>query len=530
MENCQKPDSHKSHEDLVKQNIELMAQLSELQKKLDQANLVTNISQQDNYMGTWEVDLVNDKQVWSENYCKLLGYDRIIKNPTEELFYSHVYSRDVELVKNTMQNCLSTKSPCTLEFRYVSKDGTVKYCKSTANYLFDEHENIIKIIGVFQDITTQKTNEKELTQINEISKKNIAQLKLSLKASNAGTWNWDIESDEVCWDNRMHEIFGLEPGSFDGKYQTWKNIVHPKDRERADEETRKALESGRNYDFQYRLNIKTRSGRFKRVRAMAIVENNHNNEPISMAGFCEDITDSKHFEDSLIKNQFYLSKAQEIGKIGTWELDIVNNRLHWTKENYNVFGVKAGTELTYETFLSTIYVDDVEYVDREWTKAMQGQPYDIEHRILVNEQIKWVREKAEVKFDENGKAISAIGFTQDITDKKKPEIALQKSRERFELAMKASKDGLYDWNLITNEIYYSPGWKNILGYEDHELPNDFSVWEKLTEPEDVKKAWEMQQELIQKKRDRFELEFKMKHKHGHWVEILSRAEAIFNPK
>jgi PAS domain S-box-containing protein len=102
------------------------------------------------------------------------------------------------------------------------------------------------------------------------------------------------------------------------------------------------------------------------------------------------------------------------------------------------------------------------------------------------------------------------------------------SEERFKLAMNASNDGLFDWNLITNEIYYSPGWKRMLGYEDNELPNDFSIWENLTEAADVRRSWEMQRKLINKEIDRFVMEFKMKHKNGHWIDVLSRAEAIFN--
>lgn len=116
----------------------------------------------------------------------------------------------------------------------------------------------------------------------------------------------------------------------------------------------------------------------------------------------------------------------------------------------------------------------------------------------------------------------------DNTAKWMAEKKLLVSENRLNLAMQFTTDGLYDWNLKTNEIYYSPGWKRMLGYRVDELPDDLSIWEKLTDPEDVQKAWTMQQALINKSIDRFELEFKMLHKEGQWIDILSRAKAIFD--
>ncbi len=123
-----------------------------------------------------------------------------------------------------------------------------------------------------------------------------------------------------------------------------------------------------------------------------------------------------------------------------------------------------------------------------------------------------------------------VTIYNDVTEQKINEIALKESTERFELALKFANDGLYDWNPTTNEIYYSNGWKRMLGYEPHEIKNDFSEWDRLTRPEDVQASWEMLNEVIGKKRHRFEKEFQMRHKNGHWVDILSRANVVFDKR
>ncbi|MES9968419.1 MAG: EAL domain-containing protein [Candidatus Thiodiazotropha sp.] len=114
-------------------------------------------------------------------------------------------------------------------------------------------------------------------------------------------------------------------------------------------------------------------------------------------------------------------------------------------------------------------------------------------------------------------------LSKEIAGRELVESALRKSEERFELAMRGANDGVYDWNLLSNDIYYSPRWKSMLGYENHELGNDISTWEELVEESDRARSWEMLNDYIKGKRDNFHIEFKMRHKHGHWVDILSRA-------
>ena len=134
---------------------------------------------------------------------------------------------------------------------------------------------------------------------------------------------------------------------------------------------------------------------------------------------------------ALVQNRLDFDRAQEVGQIGWWRLDIIQDILTWSDENYRIFGIPQTTLLTYEKFLNTIYPDDLEYVDSSWKKALAGEPYDIEHRIMVGDQIKWVREKAYLEFDASGTLLGGFGITQDITERKNGMQALAEAEQRL---------------------------------------------------------------------------------------------------
>ena len=99
---------------------------------------------------------------------------------------------------------------------------------------------------------------------------------------------------------------------------------------------------------------------------------------------------------------------------------------------------------------------------------------------------------------------------------------LQKSEERLALAIRGANDGLWDWNLETGDIYYSPRWKNMLGYEVDELENKVEQYWKLIHPDDIDRVREFINKAEKQHEWSFEVEFRMKHKKGHYIDILSR--------
>lgn len=135
-----------------------------------------------------------------------------------------------------------------------------------------------------------------------------------------------------------------------------------------------------------------------------------------------------------------LYRAQSVGNIGSWRLDVNKNILTWSDENHRIFGIPKGEQMSYETFLGTIHPDDRDYVDAKWKAGLSGEDYDIEHRIIANGKVKWVREKAYLEFDSKGNLLGGFGISQDITEKKQSEEALLRAKREWERTFNSVSD------------------------------------------------------------------------------------------
>ena len=116
-----------------------------------------------------------------------------------------------------------------------------------------------------------------------------------------------------------------------------------------------------------------------------------------------------------------LRRAQVMSNTGSWTLDIAENRLVWSDQTYRIFGLTPGQPMTLGDFVARIHPDDQAVVQAAWGAALAGAPYDLEHRILVDGAVKWVRERAEISLDENGVARFGLGTVQDISERKRLE-------------------------------------------------------------------------------------------------------------
>ncbi|MDX2129427.1 MAG: PAS domain S-box protein [Chloroherpetonaceae bacterium] len=151
----------------------------------------------------------------------------------------------------------------------------------------------------------------------------------------------------------------------------------------------------------------------------------------------------------------------------------------------------------------------------------------LEQRKIDGTELVIMLNLSALKNDE-GETIGTIGIINDITTERMLELREQEANERYALAVEGSNDGIWDWDLQNDKVYYSSRWKQMIGYADHELGNTFSVWESLIHPEDKKRVVKALNSYIRRETNQYQVEFRFRHKDGSYRWVYSRGVGVWD--
>ncbi|OPY30102.1 MAG: putative diguanylate cyclase [Methanocella sp. PtaU1.Bin125] len=429
----------------------------------------------------WEIDTRCRYSYASPRVRDLLGYapeEMIGKSP-----FDFMPCGEAERVRSGFEQIfLARREFSLLENTLARKDGGHVIVETSGMPMFDADGRFAGYRGIDRDITGRKRAEEEVN-----AARNMLQLIMN-NIPEAIFWK-DRDSRYLGCNKVFAKAAGLaSPADIVGKT----DYDLPWSREQA--------ESFRSYDRrimetdvpEYYIIERQREadGKLAWIETNKVPLHDAQGNVIGILGTYEDITERKRAEEMLRRNETLLRKSQEIARLGSWELDLANDRLVWSDEVYRIYGIQPGEfDGTYAAFLEAVHPDDREAVDVAYTGSVRGgrDTYEIEHRVIRKSDgdVRVVHEKYENYRDLSGQIVRSVGVVHDITERKRAEEALKQSEANLERAQRIAALGSWEWDLKTDMLSGSREYYRMFGLEPSG-PVPFDEFASRMHPDDLK--------------------------------------------
>jgi PAS domain S-box-containing protein len=242
-----------------------------------------------------------------------------------------------------------------------------------------------------------------------------------------------------------------------------------------------------------------------------------------------EITELKKLTDALIKRELYLRATLDNLPFLFWLKDKDSRFLAVNKAFSDACGLTqpedASGKTDYDIWpveLAAQYIAD----DAEVMASMREK--HVEETMDMSYGATWVETYKKAVMNHDGQVMGTVGFARDISDRKRTELALAEAELRWSMAMRGANDGIWDWNLKTDIVFYSERWKTMLGYEQDEISDSPDEWKSRIHPDDRERMFKIINEHLNGNSEFYSGEHRLRCKDGSYKWILTRGKALFD--
>lgn len=228
-----------------------------------------------------------------------------------------------------------------------------------------------------------------------------------------------------------------------------------------------------------------------------------------------------------------LEEAQTLTHLGSWEWDVASGRITWTDELYRIYGLKPQErEIGFEEFMSMIHPEDRPKVQSVINDSYgNGKSFEFEHRIILPDGRKrYLLGMGKVIKGKTGQPVRMIGTSQDITDRKAAERALQQSDERFRAVTSATHDLVYDLDVASGEMWFNEVLQTDYGYSKQSIGPHLDWWLSRMHPSEVAYIEDQTSKLLKGKARTWSIEFQVRKADGSYTVVRNRAFVLRDSK
>jgi two-component system sensor histidine kinase/response regulator len=224
----------------------LVADREGVDRELDEARKRMGLAVESAGFGYWTNDFTTQRLIWDDNTHRVMGMAPGTFSGKYEDFFARMGKPEAEALDRIIKAAVRDRKPFDYEYRVTWPDGSKHFLGSRAVVVYDAAGKPLRMVGVTWDNTAQRKDVEALKEAQ-------ARLQLAIRAASLGVWSNDLVERRMQWDDNSHRIFGLEPGSFSGRFQDWAKFVHPDDVDRVATTLNRALHKRAPYDIQYRV-------------------------------------------------------------------------------------------------------------------------------------------------------------------------------------------------------------------------------------------------------------------------------------
>ena len=368
--------------------------------------------------------------------------------------------------------------PMMCEMNLRRKDGTLVVTESSKRRV--EINGASYMISITRDISERKRAEAALRESEEIYRSFVENF-------HGIAFRGGMDFEVIFVHGDVERITGYPPEDFQEGRIRWVDLILPEDLQKGilkpDE-----MRTIPNYQNECEYRIRNRKGEIRWIREYTRNVCDENRRPIYVEGTATDITERKRVEEAWREEVERFRLLATATRDAVYDLDLVR---HWVWHNEAFrerFSAPAERSMGDDWWVNSLHPDDRDRVyaavkvDERERRGSASHEYRLR---LPDGSYAHVIDRSCILFAPDGRPLRKIGALTDVTESRRVEAALRQSEERLESAIEGASLGLWDHNLVTQEVVRSEGWARMLGYSPEEIASNAQIWKELIHPDEL---------------------------------------------
>ena len=435
--------------DLYVQQAERVLERRQAERALRESEERLALAVEASRSGVWDLDLVSARAQVSDSFRAMHGFS--VDEPVSyKQWLLALDKTDRRRLLSYNEELFRGGTEFNFEYRWCHPATGERWLVATGRMVRDAEGRPVRLIGVNSDITERK--------LSEVARARLAAI---VENSQDAIFSIDLAGTIASWNRGAEELYGYSAAEILGQ-SVW--VLTP---DSEFQEARAILgriargEAIENYETLRRR----KDGREIHVSLTISPIKNDRGEIIGASKIARDISARIIAQEILWRSEEQLRLAQSAARVGIWDWEPDSNRLSWTGEMLNLYGVGRAVE-NYEEWRKLVHVDDLARVEAERGEAIRRrQIFNVEYRILHSSgELRWISSRGQGYYGEDGKLMRVLGINMDVTERRHAE----EERLKFQALVESSLDYIGMAEPDGNGIYLNPAGRAMVGVEDIE--------------------------------------------------------------